>query len=136
MPALRTYNLFVSHCWDYNDEYYRLIEYLRAANNFEFKNFSVPEHDRLDTKNDEELEVALSNQIRPTNCVLILAGMYVNHRHWIQKEIDIAKTQSKPIIAIRPWGSTMMPIEVQNCACEIVGWNTSSIVDAIRKVSL
>lgn len=136
MPALKTYNLFISHCWDYNDEYYRLIEYLRAANNFEFKNLSVPEHDRLDTRNDRELDIALSYQIRPTHFVLILGGMYVNHRYWIQKEIDITKQLSKPIIAIKPWGSTMIPVEVQNCAQEIVGWNTSSIIDAIRKVSL
>jgi hypothetical protein len=71
VPALKTHNLFISHCWDYNDEYYRLIEYLRAASNFDLKNFSVPEHDHLDTRNDHELEVAHSYQIRPTHSVLI-----------------------------------------------------------------
>ncbi|HBX48427.1 MAG TPA: nuclease [Clostridiaceae bacterium] len=136
MPALRTYHLFISHCWDYNDEYYRLIDYLKDTNNFNFKNFSVPEHDRLDTTTAKELRDALHNQIRPTHVVLILAGMYVNHRQWIQEEINIAKSLSKPIIAIKPWGNTLMPTVVQDCADEIVGWNTSSIVAAIRKVSL
>ena len=96
----------------------------------------MPEHDRLDTTTAKELRDALHNQIRPTHVVLILAGMYVNHRQWIQEEINIAKSLSKPIIAIKPWGNTLMPTVVQDCADEIVGWNTSSIVAAIRKVSL
>jgi hypothetical protein len=47
--------------------------------------------------------------------------MYVNYRHWIQKEIDIAKKLSKPIIAVKPWENTKIPVEVQICADEIVG---------------
>ena len=62
--------------------------------------------------------------------------MYVNHRKWIQEEIDIAQSYSKPIIGVIPWGQERVPIEVQKIAEEMVGWQTSSIVDAIRRWSL
>jgi hypothetical protein len=80
-----------------------------------------------------QLVAALYNQIRPTNVVIIMAGMYVPYREWIQKEIDIAVEMGKPIIGIAPMGSKKIPKEVQDAANEIVGWNTQSIVRAIRK---
>ena len=62
--------------------------------------------------------------------------MYVNHRRWIQEEIDIAIYYEKPIIGVTPWGQERVPIEVQNVAKEMVGWQTNSIVAAIRRCSL
>ena len=78
----------------------------------------------------------LRNQIRPVNCVLIISGMYAAHRKWIQAEIDIAQSYAKPIVGIRPWGSQRIPTVVQEAAHEMVGWNTSTIVKAIRTHSL
>lgn len=136
MPPLKTYHLFISHAWTYNAEYYRLLGMLRSAPNFRFKNYSVPEHDPLKTKTDAQLRAALHRQIKPVHCVLILAGMYVNHRKWIQEEINIAKQYKKPIVGIRPRGQQRTPIEVQQAAKVMVGWNTNSIVQAIRDHSL
>ncbi|MDW8227910.1 MAG: TIR domain-containing protein [Anaerolineales bacterium] len=138
MPALKTYNLFLSHMWRKidNSEYYRLENLLKQANNFAWRNYSVPEHDPLGTKTDKELREALDRQIRPINCFLIISGMYVNHRKWIQEELDIAKSYGKPIIGIIPQGQERIPVEVQNAAKEMVGWNTDSIVNAVRKWSI
>lgn len=59
--------------------------------------------------------------------------MYVHHREWIQKKIEIAQEMGKPIIGIRPWANKKTPLAVQIAAQEMVSWNTSSIVDAIRR---
>ena len=134
MPNLKTYDLFISHAWKYNDEYYKLEEFLNGASNFYYRNYSVPKHDPFDS--DENLKEALKRQIRPVNCVLILAGMYANHSKWIKFEIDYALQIGKPIIVVKPWGQERVPVYLQENANEIVGWNTSTIVSAIRKHSL
>lgn len=140
MPALKTYDLFLSHAWKYNDDYYRLVRILNDAPNFKWRNYSVPEHDPvLDTNEPvdrKKLIKELDEQIRPVNCVLILSGMYAAYSFWIQKEIDISVGYSKPIIGVKPWGQERVPKAVSDVAIEIVGWNTSSIVSAIRKHSL
>jgi len=138
MPTLKTYDLFLSHMWrnTENSEYYRLVLFLNGANNFTWRNYSVPEHDPLGTKTKKELSDALDRQIRPINCFLIISGMYVNYREWIQKELEIALTYSKPIVGIKPWGQERIPVEIQNAAKEIVGWNSDSIVAAVRKWAL
>ena len=138
MPQLKTYDLFLSHVWrsTENSEYYRLENLLYEASYFYWRNYSVPEHDPLGTKTDGELRQALHQQIAPINCFLVVSGMYVNHRQWIQAEIDIAKSYGKPIVGVIPWGQDRVPNEVQGVAKEMVGWQTSSIIDAIRAWSL
>lgn len=136
MPYLRDYHIFISHSWKYKDDYYRFYNLIKDANNFKISNFSVPEHDRLDTRTDAELYAALEWQIRSTSIVVILAGMYVNHSFWIDKEIEIAKKYNKPIIGVKPWGNTFVPTKVVQASKEIVGWQTTSIIDAIRRYAL
>lgn len=135
MPQLHRYRLFISHAWQYNADYYRLMQMLDNASNFIYANYSVPEHDPVDANNKTKLKEELRQQIRPVEVVIILGGMYVAYSEWIQFEIDFATALSKPILGIRPWGAQVMPIVVQNAADEIVGWNTSTIVAAIRRLA-
>lgn len=131
--ASKTYGLFISHAWEYSDQYRRIEAMLNDAPHFAWRNYSVPEHDPLHAKTNRELEAALRNQIKPASAVIILAGMYVSYREWIQKEIDIAREMGKPIIAIAPRGSQKIPQAVQEAADVVVGWTTASITDAIRR---
>ena len=131
MPRRKEYPIFVSHCWDYCTDYNRLENRLNKAKYFKFRNYSVPKDDNFDTKTDRQLEAALRNQIRPAHTVLIIAGMYYKHRKWIQKEIDIALGMKKNIVVVKPRGAQRMPQELQQFP-QVVGWNTDSIVHAIR----
>jgi len=134
MPSLRKYNIFISHAWDYSDEYYRIERFLNEAPNFEWRNLSVPEHDPI--KNTRQLEYELNGQMRDAHVFLILSGMYVAHSDWIQYEINFARRIGRPIIGIQPWGSTATPVSVTSGSDEIVGWNAASIVGAIRRHAL
>lgn len=140
MPELKIYDLFISHAWRYNDDYYRLEKMLKEASLFKWRNYSVPSHDPLIDPNTHvgrtKLEGLLSNQVRPVNCVIILGGMYAHYSSWILKEMELAQSYRKPIIAVYPWGQIQMPKLVQNAASEIVHWQTSSIVNAIRRHSI
>ena len=134
MPPLRRYRLFVSHAWKYHDDYYRLIDFLDAAMYFKYANYSVPQHNPFDLGNSTKLCEELRQQIRPVAVVVILGGMYVAYSDWIQFEIDYATDLRKSILGVKPRGAQVMPRAVQDAADEIVGWNTSSIVSAIRRL--
>ncbi len=138
MPALKTYDLFLSHVWrsGQNSEYYRLVALLNGAPRFYWRNYSVPEHDPLGRQSDAQLRRALDRQIAPVNCFLVIAGMYVNHRQWIQEELDFAAQYGKPVVAISPFGQQRIPVAVQTAAKVVVGWRTESIVAAVRRWSL
>ena len=138
MPSLRTYSDFVSHAWRYGGDYERMVDLLNDAPSFSWRNLSVPRANRFETSTDAELAEELRDQMRTAHVVLILGGVYVSHSKWIQKEIDLARgywTTAKPIVGVRPWGSTNLPAAVTASAETIVGWNTSSVVQAIRAYS-
>jgi hypothetical protein len=133
MPALRTYDLFISHAWTYGDDYYRLVDLLHDAPNFDWRNFSVPEDDPLHGGSARQLRDGLDRQMRGVHAVLMLSGVYATHSDWMQVEIELAQNYDKPIIGIYPWASQRASAAVQDVAHEMVAWNTSSIVNAIRR---
>ena len=129
-----SYRLFISHAWSYSDDYYRLCNLLNNKSYFSWFNYSVPKHDPFETM--EGLKENLRNQIRPVNAVIVLAGMYANYSDWIEFEVEFSKSINKPIIVIKPWGQERVPQYLQDNATVIVGWNTDSIVEAIRNSSI
>jgi len=133
MPILTNYRLFLSHAWHRSEGYLRIIDFLNQSLYFKYINYSVPEDKAFVGLNDNELKQQIRRQIAPVNAVIILGGMYVSHSRWIQYEIDVAKEMNKPIIGIRPWNAERMPLAVTLAADVIVGWNTSSIVNAIKQ---
>lgn len=141
MPALRNYDLFISHAWRYGDEYERLVGLLNQALFFRYRNFSALEHKPLFKRNEKvpkkELVAAIDRKIKHAHCVLVIGGMYAAHRDWIQKEIELAQVHDKPIICVKPRGSQVLPKVITEAAvCEPVDWMTDSIVGAIRAFAL
>lgn len=132
----KEYRLFVSHSWEYSDEYEGMVELLEDKSYFNFRNYSVPEKDEIDADDDEELAQALrEQQIKPATVVVVLGGMYVAHSKWIKKEIILAEIESKPILGVKPHGNSQMPNFVEKHADKVVGWNTDSVVEGIRELA-
>ena len=136
---MKTYNLFISHSWSYSRQYDRLVNLLRERGYFAFRDYSVPPDDPIHgAGTDAQLRQAIRNQMTPCHVVLILAGVYATHSKWINTEIDLAEkgfAHAKPIIAIRPRGSQRISERVRLAADRIVGWNTESVVGAIRDLA-
>ncbi|MEO5341373.1 MAG: TIR domain-containing protein [Magnetococcus sp. MYC-9] len=132
MPAMHTYKIFISHAWEYDEDYNTLIDFLDRASNFKYSNYSVPKDKKFASLPPLEMQEELKQQIRPVEIVLVLAGMYVAHSDWIQFEIDFAHSLRKPILPIKPKGSQRYPNHLEFAESDAVGWQTDSIVQAIR----
>ena len=136
---LKTYNLFISHSWRYEDQYDRLVRLLNARPYFAFRNYSVTPSDPVHSaRNESQLRRAIRNHMSPCHVVLIMAGVYATCSKWINIEIDLALeafARAKPIIAVRPRGNERISQRVRQSANRIVGWNTESIVKAIRDLA-
>lgn len=134
----KNYHLFISHSWAYSDAYEKLVGLLNKDDRFSYSNYSVPKDDPIHTNGtDEELYAAIKEQISHASVVLILAGVYSSYSKWIDKEIKIAQEEfsvSKPIIAIEPWESEKTSKRVKDSADKTVGWNSKSVIDAIKEL--
>ena len=134
---MKRYNLFISHSWQYGDQYNRLWNLLQARRYFAFSDYSVARSDPIHgAANDAQLRRGIRNQMSPCHVVLILAGVYSSYSKWINIEIELAREGfriPKPIIGIRPRGNMLISRKVREAADEIVHWNTESIVRSIRR---
>ncbi len=136
MPILKTRMIFISHAWKYDSHYDTLVSWFNDAANFSWKNCSVPSDDALSDKTFKGLSAGMTRQISPSQVVIILGGMYAAHSDWIEYEINEAKRLEKPIIGVKPWGQERIPQIVRDASsCEPVGWNSASVISAVRDLS-
>ena len=136
MPTLKARMIFISHAWRHDQHYNKIVEWFNKAPNFYWKNCSVPSDDALPDKTSRGLSEGMTRQISPSQVVIILGGMYVAHSAWIEYEISEAKRMNKPIVGVKPWGLKRIPKIVQDASwCEPLGWNSVSVVDAVRNYS-
>lgn len=136
MPNLRNYHILISHSWDYNMQYETIKNWLDNTRYFRWTNYSVPITKPLTASSKKELQDKIRTRIAACSCVIILSGMYVSYSEWIDYEINTAIEYGKPIIGVKPWGQERIPIKVSNNADIIVGWNSASLIEAIRAYAL
>ncbi len=136
MPTMRSRSLFISHSWSYGSAYKGLVALLDTARHFRYHNYCVPKNDPVhNAPTIEALSIAIKGQMLFCNVALLLAGQDATHSEWIQREIRIAKEDyRKPIVAVRRWSHERVSPVVSLAADRLVGWNTESIVSAIREV--
>ncbi|WP_286952841.1 MULTISPECIES: TIR domain-containing protein [Aminobacterium] len=139
MPTLRQYNIFISHAWDYDQHYDRLVSLLKEARYFKMLNYSAPRDKPLAPPNcnisEYELARRIKEKITHAHVVIVIAGMWVDYSKWIHYEIDTAATMRRPILCVKPWGHKCVPKDVEFYANKVVNWDTSSIVNAIRELA-
>ncbi len=136
MPYLRDYHILISHSWDYSSDYETIKSWLDSAEYFRWADYSVPLTNPIDFHTKRELKEKLREKISLCSCVIILSGMYVSYSEWIDYEIDTAIELGKPIIGIKPRGQERIPSKVSCNANVMVGWNSNSVVNAVRENAL
>lgn len=127
-------NIFVSHRWEYSDEYNNLMKKFKE-NDFAHLDYSVPSYDPLDAKKVAAIKAALKEQVRQCNYFLIFANMAMDNSDWCKYEVECAIEYKKPILSVRPFGYTgNIPVYIQNADNQYgtVGFNTPAIIKKIK----
>lgn len=133
----KTYELFISHGWEYNDNYYRMIEFLDKAQNaldaFTYEPASDAAHDAPHRKYEDELKVEMRAQIDRSDAVFILSDQYEHHAYWLDFAMDHARNSGIPVLGMRPWGEKNTPAAVEQHSDTLLQWNTGDVEKAINK---
>jgi hypothetical protein len=130
----KVYNLFISHSLTYNlDACKKKIKFFEKANLEHTFLEAHPNNPEATGSTEKEYIKHIDQEIKKSDCILVLAGTTEEHNYWTTKEVELAKSNKKPIILVEPWLSARtMPI-LSEQADIIVKWNGKKISDAIRK---
>ena len=141
MTAKATYDLFITHAWRYHDDWRRLVDLLNAHDVRAWRNFSLPWYDpALDARTEaggRAVRWHLETQIIPVQAVLLLASVLSEPgtRKWLDFELQVARKNSKPVIAVPAWGESDVDPEVCTQVDSVVGWDAPSLLAAVAEAS-
>ena len=132
---MRNYRIFISHSWKY-DEHERILKFLDETEDFSYSDYSIPQDKAISGLNDHDLSDKIRCHIKPSQIILIPAGMEITYSRYIQFELKVALEMGKPIIGIIPYRRTRKPKILTNFAIDNIYWNRKSIVEAIQEYAL
>ena len=117
----KIYNLIISNGIDKKGEYRQFTEKLFQKVDFLWKESITGAYA---TAGDEFYS--------KIDRVIILAGLYNDNKENFDELIEAAEKYEIPIVLVRPYGLEEVPLELEEKAATIVGWNANCIVDSIK----
>lgn len=133
MSRLR--KIFISHCWDYDNDYNTIKTWLDNALYYTFSDYSISIEKKLLGLNNSELKTAIAEQIRQCSVFIVPTAVYSSCSDWVKFEVQTAVNMGKPILAVVPWGQKHNSVLVTTCADKTFGWNSNSVIDGIKELT-
>jgi hypothetical protein len=125
--------VFVTHTFEESDDYLRTFEFLEGDDRFYYLNVSKPEN-IPENGGIEAIKEELSQQIKASECVIVLPATYSEKTGLVTYMMDVAKVNKINMITIRPFGGlSETPQAVVDRVKEELDWNPREMVDAIRR---
>jgi len=131
--GLAEYGIFISHSWDYDPDYFLLMDILHSARSLRWRNCSVPRPER-DREGVSGLYGRLVSQISSSDCVIVISDMYERNSFWISKELDIARRLGKPVIALRSRWLMGLPGKIMSTSSAVAGWDPEDLAVSVRRL--
>lgn len=117
----KIYNLVISNGIDKKNEYGQFTEKLFSKVDFLWK-------ESISGSYAHASEQFYSKVDR----IVLLAGLYKDNKELFNALLDASEKYDIPIILVRPLGLEEVPIELEEKAATIVGWNANCIIDSVK----
>lgn len=127
----KNHTAFVSHSWDYDNQLKNLKSLIEKNSTITIDYSEVTVDNRINSEQRDYIRGVLKKRIISSDVFLVMAGMYTSYSDWMKWEIETAKKNNIPVIAVKPRGAERIPVIIQENADVIVGWNSNSIVNNI-----
>lgn len=131
----KTYSLFISHSWDYDDTLKNLKDLLDSRGYFPAVYTQVEKDCPINSEKAAVIKANITKRLNESDVLLAIAGLYASYSEWMQWEMDKAKELGLNVIGVIPRGQERISKEVSNRSVIDVRWNADSIVTAIREYS-
>jgi hypothetical protein len=125
--------VYAVHGWHKDEDYVRLFEYLESAGNFYYRAMSDPNAPLPQGDGVAARRTLINEALKNSECVICMAGTWERYGDWSRFTVDAARALDLPIVAIENFGPKNMHIQLKAQAAETVGWDSRTIVDAIRR---
>lgn len=131
----KTYKLFISHSWEYDNLLQNLKDLLNERGYFSAEYYQFEKNCPCNSEKASVIKANITKRLKETDVVLAIAGVSASYSEWMQWEMDKALELRLKIVGVIPRGNERISQEVYKRSVEDVRWNTESVVNAIKKYS-
>jgi len=133
MPSrVNPIRLFVTHAWEENDDYTRVLEYLESSGTFYYQNTSQPYAKRPIDKESQRED--LRRQIGLCEVAVVVPAAYRRSPELVLFQMTFAKAADRPLIALENFGSIEeIPKAIKDMADEVITWNERNLIDSLKR---
>ncbi len=124
-------NVFISHCWDYTDDYEKIKEWVDNIPRYNISDYSISAEKKLNLTG-QALANAIADRISHCSVFIVPTAIYSSYSDWVNFEIRTAVSMKKPILGVNPWAQQHYSQIVTTYADKIVGWQEKSVQDGVR----
>jgi hypothetical protein len=135
-----TYDIFISHCWRYDEEWTEMVALLDEALGRSWRNWSLPWYDpgldRFTPEGHAHLVDTLDGQLSMCGALLALADICKGNRGntWLAIQIDFAQKYGKPVYGVSRKSDGSFPEQFRSSTERIVGWSAAEIVPLLKPI--
>lgn len=128
------YRIYITHLFQPNEDYQRVIEYLESRDNFFYLNSS--DIDRMPTEGGSEaIKEEFRKQIEPAEVFIMPVAIFDANPDLARFQMGVAKASKKPILAIQSFGGTVaIQKELLDSCDDIIEWNDRTMISAIKRL--
>jgi hypothetical protein len=128
--------IFISHSYRYDGATaHHLITRLLQRRHFRIRDLSVLVTRRFREQSTEDLKDQIRDLIKQADVLILIMRRALNDNDMVRFELDVARENGVPIIAIPPPKGTRIPAIAHEYANRIVNRNINSIANAILELS-
>ena len=131
----KTYKLFISHRWEYDNLLQNLKDLLNERGYFSAEYYQFEKNCPCNSEKASVIKANITKRLKETDVVLAIAGVSASYSEWMQWEMDKALELRLKIVGVIPRGNERISQEVYKRSIEDVRWNTESVVNAIKTYS-
>ena len=131
----KTYKLFISHRWEYDNLLQNLKDLLNERGYFSAEYYQFEKNCPCNSEKASVIKANITKRLKETDVVLAIAGVSASYSEWMQWEMDKALELGLNIVGVIPRGNERISQEVYKRSVKDVRWNTESVVNAIKTYS-
>lgn len=125
--------VYAVHGWHKDEDYVRLFEYLESSDNFFYRAVSNPDATSPQGDGTAARRTLIGEGLKLAECVVCPAGTWEHYNDWARFTVEAARALDLPVIALEHFGPKNIDMRLKGHATLTVGWDSRSIVDAIRR---
>lgn len=119
----KIYKIFITRGEDKENEYGQFTEKLYSKTDFLWKETMI---------GADDFEQVPAHFFEDIDVIILLAGIYTANKEKIDSIVKSALKHKIPMVLVRPYGMEEVPLNLEEVANGLVGWNANCIVDTIK----